>query len=47
MSSVYFFKNGLRLVKPYNHEFVTFTKKRWLKDTLLNVYSREFLAHTK
>ena len=47
MSSIYTFKNGLRLVHPYKHEFVTFTKRRWLGQSLLDVYTKEFVAHSK
>ena len=47
MTSIYSFKNGLRLVKEYKHEFVAFTKKRWIGQTLLDIYTKEFLANTK
>lgn len=37
--------NGLfRFVKPYNHEFTTFAKRRWVGQSLLEVFSREFKA---
>lgn len=29
-SSLYELKHGLRFVKPYNHEFTTFVKRRWI-----------------
>lgn len=47
MTSIYYCKNGLRLVKEYEHKFVTFTKKRWLNQPLLDIYTKEFHAHTK
>lgn len=47
MSSHYYFKHGLRLVNTYKHEFLAYSKKRWLGQTLLDIYTKEFIAHTK
>jgi hypothetical protein len=43
----YELKNGLRFVKPYNHEFVTFCKRRWIGKPLIEVYSLEFKAYSE
>jgi hypothetical protein len=43
----YELKNGLRFVKPYNHEFVTFCKRRWIGKPLIEVYSAEFKAYSE
>lgn len=41
----YYFEKGLRKVYPYYFTFTTFTKGRWVGDTILDVFSREFRAH--
>ncbi|XP_034234906.1 RNA pseudouridylate synthase domain-containing protein 2-like [Thrips palmi] len=41
----YYFDEGLRKVYPYYFTFTTFTKGRWVGDTILDVFSREFRAH--
>jgi hypothetical protein len=43
----YELRNGLRFVKPYNHEFVTFCKRRWIGKPLIEVYSSEFKAYSE
>ena len=35
---------GLRKVNPYYFTFTTFTKGRWVGETILEVFSREFRA---
>ena len=35
---------GLRKVNPYHFTFTTFTKGRWVGETILEVFSREFRA---
>eukprot|EP00347_Sterkiella_histriomuscorum_P011781 403371119 len=44
--SIYYFKNGLRFVNSYPHQFVAFGKKRWVSQQLYDVYCREFLSNT-
>ena len=41
----YYYESGLRKVYPYYFTFTTFTKGRWVGDTILSVFSREFRAH--
>lgn len=41
----YYYESGLRKVYPYYFTFTTFTKGRWVGDTILDVFSREFRAH--
>lgn len=41
----YYFDKGLRKVYPYYFTFTTFTKGRWVGDSILDVFSREFRAH--
>ena len=36
--------SGLRKVNPYYFTFTTFTKGRWVGETILEVFSREFRA---
>ena len=36
----------LRKVYPYYFTFTTFTKGRWVGDTILDIFSREFRAHS-
>ncbi|KAE8751272.1 hypothetical protein FOCC_FOCC001843 [Frankliniella occidentalis] len=43
--TTYYFDKGLRKVYPYYFTFTTFTKGRWVGDTVLDVFSREFRAH--
>ncbi|CAG8494555.1 779_t:CDS:2 [Paraglomus brasilianum] len=38
----YHFENDLRKVKPYYYEYRTFTKKRWIGRTILDVFTTEF-----
>lgn len=42
----YYFENGLRKVYPYYFTFTTHTKGRWIGKTLLEVFSKEFRAHS-
>ncbi|KAJ9581971.1 hypothetical protein L9F63_003661 [Diploptera punctata] len=42
----YYFENGLRKVYPYFFTFTTYTKGRWVGEKLLDVFSREFRAHS-
>ena len=42
--SIYEIKNGLRIVKPYDHVFNANTKRRWIGQTLISVFSSEFKA---
>lgn len=41
----YYYDSGLRKVYPYYFTFTTYTKGRWVGDTILDVFSREFRAH--
>jgi hypothetical protein len=34
----------LRYVKPYSHEFKAFAKRRWIGQTLIDVFTSEFKA---
>ena len=43
-SNLYVVKHGLRFIKPYDHEFTTFVKRRWIGKSLLDVFSAEFKA---
>jgi 23S rRNA-/tRNA-specific pseudouridylate synthase len=43
----YYYRNGLRFVKSYYHEFTCFTKARWVGKSLIEVYSTEFKAYSK
>lgn len=42
----YYFENGLRKVYPYYFTFTTYTKGRWAGRTLLEVFGKEFRAHS-
>ena len=44
----YYFEpqKGLRKVYPYYFTFTTFTKGRWVGETILDIFSREFRAHS-
>ncbi|XP_050529421.1 pseudouridylate synthase RPUSD2-like [Daktulosphaira vitifoliae] len=42
----YYFENGLRKVYPYYYTFTTHTKGRWVGRTLLEVFGKEFRAHS-
>ncbi|KAK1937344.1 RNA pseudouridylate synthase family protein [Babesia divergens] len=42
----YYFKDGFRLVLPYDHVYESFTKQRWFGRTLYDVMSSEFAAFT-
>lgn len=42
----YYFENGLRKVYPYYFTFTTYTKGRWVGRTLLEVFGKEFRAHS-
>lgn len=42
----YYFDNGLRKVYPYYFTFTTYTKGRWVGRTLLEVFGKEFRAHS-
>ncbi|XP_055389005.1 uncharacterized protein LOC129618226 [Condylostylus longicornis] len=43
-ASPYEFRDGQRFVKPYDHLFETFVKRRWLGQELLMVMKNEFKA---
>ncbi|KAL6055611.1 RNA pseudouridylate synthase domain containing protein 2 [Balamuthia mandrillaris] len=43
----YFFKDGLRFVRPYHHQFRTYTKERWLGRPLLPLLTAEFRGHSE
>lgn len=45
-ATIYIVKDSLRFVKPYSHEFTTFAKRRWVGQSLLDVFSREFKAYS-
>jgi hypothetical protein len=36
--SIYFKEKGLRFVKTYYHEFVSYAKKRWIGEALIDIY---------
>ena len=44
---IYHFKDGLRFVNPYYHEFSCFSKRRWIGHLLVDIYAQEFKAYTK
>lgn len=46
-SNLYELKHGLRFVKPYDHEFTTFVKRRWIGSSLLDVFCAEFKAYSQ
>jgi hypothetical protein len=46
MTSMYYFKNGLRMVQTYEHQFFAFAKQRWIGKGLLDIYAKEFLAYS-
>lgn len=39
---LYYFKNGLRKVPPYNYTYNTYCKERWRGRTLLDIFVKEF-----
>jgi tRNA pseudouridine synthase 9 len=41
---MYEVRSGLRFVKPYEHEFTSFTKRRWIGQMLFDIFSTEFKA---
>eukprot|EP01080_Neovahlkampfia_damariscottae_P007213 gene7213-11529_t len=47
MTDEYIFENGLRIVKPYYHDFETFVKKRWEGKKVIEMYLKEFPYYTK
>ena len=46
-SEIYSFKEGLRFVKPYKHEFTCHVKRRWIGHLLIDIYSKEFKAFSE
>jgi len=42
--SIYEVRDGLRFVKPYEHKFETYSKRRWIGVSLIEVFSSEFKA---
>lgn len=40
-SSIYYFENGLRRVKPYYFSFKTHVKSRWLNRTIIDIFTQE------
>lgn len=45
--AVYEMKNGVRYVKPYIHQYVTYAKGRWIHKNILDVLSKEFGAYPR
>ncbi|CAN8024560.1 unnamed protein product, partial [Ixodes persulcatus] len=43
----YYFQYGLRKVYPYYFTYTTFCKGRWIGHLLVDVFTREFRAHSK
>lgn len=41
---IYKIENGLRYVLPYQHQFKTFTKGRWIGKSIYEVFVSEFKA---
>jgi len=42
-----YFSDGIfRYVKPYEHLYVTYIKRRWINSELLQVLHREFKAYS-
>ncbi len=41
-SDEFYFRNGLRYVKPYYADYVAHVKQRWHGRTLIDVYLAEF-----
>ena len=39
-------KDGMRFVRPYEYEFKTFTKGRWIGRPIFEVFKCEFKAYT-
>ena len=46
-NSIYYFRNGLRFVTQYSHEFSCHAKRRWIGQNLLKIYSQEFKAFSE
>jgi hypothetical protein len=44
---VYIKERGLRFVQSYSHEFVSYAKKRWIGQTIFDIYLKEFKAFSK
>lgn len=44
---VYRLEGGLRHVEPYEFDFTTFVKRRWVGRTLIDVFTSEFIAYPK
>lgn len=42
----YRIEGGLRHVEPYDFDFTTFVKQRWLGRSLLEVFTKEFIAYS-
>lgn len=40
-------EHGLRFVRKYKHEFTTYAKRRWLGQSLLQIFSTEFKAYSQ
>lgn len=45
--ATYRLENGLRHVEPYDFDFTTHVKQRWLGHQLLEVFCREFVAYSE
>nr|BAN64733.1 RNA pseudouridylate synthase family protein [Babesia bovis] len=45
-NQIYYFKDGFRIVLPYNHVYESYTKGRWFKRRLYDVLRAEFAAFT-
>ncbi|XP_077503239.1 pseudouridylate synthase RPUSD2-like [Amblyomma americanum] len=43
----YYFQHGLRKVYPYYFTYTTFCKGRWVGHLLVDVFTREFRAHSR
>jgi hypothetical protein len=46
-NGIYYFRNGLRFVHSYSHEFSCHVKRRWIGQSLLKIYSSEFKAFSE
>lgn len=44
--SIYVKEKGLRFVKTYSHDFISFAKKRWIGQSLIDIYCKEFKAYS-
>jgi 23S rRNA-/tRNA-specific pseudouridylate synthase len=45
--TIYELKDGLRFVKPYEHQFIAFAKRRWCGERMIDVFAKEFKAYSQ